>query len=370
MPVDVQSDRVVITHGESVAEVLLWGATVTSWKYKGIERLFVSSKAVLDGTKAVRGGIPLVFPQFGPGPLPQHGFARVSKWTWGGLSVENASETRVEFSLLPEAIPASQKAIWPHDFRLVYTVALFGSSLQTTLRVRNLGTAPFEFTSLLHTYLRIKDIDHAGVVGLTGYPFADKVTETRTESEPRLSVRVASEVDRIYQRVKNDHITVEGTGVGGGAIVIHKSGFDDVVVWNPWVDKAKGMSDFGDEEFKEMICVEVGNVSTPRKLGPNETWEAGQRGGRRRPPVLVGEGQNPKFAFEFLAHVDMKKTTTKFPAARIKKIMRLDEDVGKVAQVTPLLISKALECFLQSMLEATLVETRARNAKRMTVAHV
>ncbi|KAH9245480.1 hypothetical protein BASA83_001625 [Batrachochytrium salamandrivorans] len=66
----------------------------------------------------------------------------------------------------------------------------------------------------------------------------------------------------------------------------------------------------------------------------------------------------------------MKKLVTKFPAARIKKIMRLDEDVGKVAQVTPLLISKALECFLQSMIEATLVETRSRNAKKMTSAHV
>ncbi|XJO75513.1 hypothetical protein BDV3_006184 [Batrachochytrium dendrobatidis] len=66
----------------------------------------------------------------------------------------------------------------------------------------------------------------------------------------------------------------------------------------------------------------------------------------------------------------MKKLSTKFPAARIKKIMRSDDDVGKVAQVTPLLISKALECFLSSMVEATLVETKARNAKKMTSAHV
>ena len=65
-----------------------------------------------------------------------------------------------------------------------------------------------------------------------------------------------------------------------------------------------------------------------------------------------------------------KKIKTKLPAARIKRIMRLDEEVGKVAQVTPFLIAKALEIFLASMVEHTLVETKARNAKKMTSAHV
>ena len=50
-----------------------YGATVLSWIVDGTEKLFLSSKAILDGTKAIRGGIPLVFPQFGPGVLQQHG---------------------------------------------------------------------------------------------------------------------------------------------------------------------------------------------------------------------------------------------------------------------------------------------------------
>ncbi|ORX50558.1 DNA polymerase epsilon subunit C [Hesseltinella vesiculosa] len=65
-----------------------------------------------------------------------------------------------------------------------------------------------------------------------------------------------------------------------------------------------------------------------------------------------------------------KKYKTKFPVARIKKIMQLDEDVGKVAQATPILISKALELFMQSLIDQACTEARDRNAKRLTVAHL
>ncbi|RGB34239.1 histone-fold-containing protein [Rhizophagus diaphanus] len=56
--------------------------------------------------------------------------------------------------------------------------------------------------------------------------------------------------------------------------------------------------------------------------------------------------------------------------ARIKKIMQMDEDVGKVAQATPVLISKALELFMQSLIDHACQETRTRNAKRMSVSHL
>ncbi|KAF9291861.1 hypothetical protein BGZ88_006688 [Linnemannia elongata] len=65
-----------------------------------------------------------------------------------------------------------------------------------------------------------------------------------------------------------------------------------------------------------------------------------------------------------------KKYKTKFPVARIKKIMQMDEDVGKVAQATPILISKALELFMQSLIDEACMETRAKNAKRLTAAHL
>ncbi|EGF80059.1 hypothetical protein BATDEDRAFT_35052 [Batrachochytrium dendrobatidis JAM81] len=224
MTVDVNPDFVTVTHAGSTITIYLWGATVTSWKYYGVENLFLSSKAVLDGSKPIRGGIPLVFPQFGSGQdkvLPQHGFARVSKWKYLGLEVENAAETTVRFGLTPFMIPEAQRALWPHDIASV------------------------------------------GIVGLTGFPYVDKVANSaRTEMEPRSIITIQGEVDRVYENVKNDYISIQGTGVGG-------------VVWNPWVEKAKAMSDFDDSEFQQMVCVEVGNV-TLMEVAAGKEWNGTQ----------------------------------------------------------------------------------------------
>ncbi|KAJ8326108.1 hypothetical protein O5D80_005466 [Batrachochytrium dendrobatidis] len=279
MTVDVNPDFVTVTHAGSTITIYLWGATVTSWKYYGVENLFLSSKAVLDGSKPIRGGIPLVFPQFGSGQdkvLPQHGFARVSKWKYLGLEVENAAETTVRFGLTPFMIPEAQRALWPHDFHLIYTVSAFGSALKTSLSVRNTGNTAFKFESLLHTYLRVQDIASVGIVGLTGFPYVDKVANSaRTEMEPRSIITIQGEVDRVYENVKNDYISIQGTGVGGGSLTLHKSEFKDVVVWNPWVEKAKAMSDFDDLEFQQMVCVEVGNV-TLMEVAAGKEWNGTQ----------------------------------------------------------------------------------------------
>ncbi|BFZ65111.1 H2A super protein [Saitoella coloradoensis] len=65
-----------------------------------------------------------------------------------------------------------------------------------------------------------------------------------------------------------------------------------------------------------------------------------------------------------------KAYKTKFPVARIKKIMQADEDVGKVAQITPIVISRALELFMQQIILASTEKTRERGAKRVTVGHM
>ncbi|KAI9090950.1 galactose mutarotase-like domain-containing protein, partial [Phlyctochytrium arcticum] len=218
--------KVVVTHGDSTADIYYYGATVTSWKVHGLERIFLSSNAILNGTKAIRGGIPLVFPHFGTIPtskLPQHGFARNSKWRWVGATKDTAAETVVAFELTPENVPENLRELWQH----------------------------------------VAEIATVAVAGLTGSAFVDKVTGGTTQnSEDRERVTVASEVDRVYEGVKGDAITIQGTAIG--------------VVWNPWVDKAKAMADFGDEEYHNMICVEVGHVAQPVELKPGETWTGGQ----------------------------------------------------------------------------------------------
>ncbi|KAI8819479.1 putative glucose-6-phosphate 1-epimerase-like protein [Fimicolochytrium jonesii] len=293
MPVDTSNPtKVILTHNTSTAEIYYFGATLTSWKPHGTERLFLSSKAILDGSKAIRGGIPIVFPHFGTIPsskLPQHGFARNSLWKLDGIPSESTTETTVTLSLSPDSVPPNLRELWPHAFHLAYTVTLTDGELKTALGITNPSPAAWDFTTLLHTYLRVGDIAPVRVAGLHGVPFVDKVAaegEEATAVEGREAVSVAREVDRVYGPVQNDELVVKGTGVGDGTVFVHKQNFPDVVVWNPWIEKAKGMADFADDEYHNMICVEVGHVSTPVTLAPGQTWQGSQTLGARKGAAL------------------------------------------------------------------------------------
>ncbi|XP_041035856.1 dr1-associated corepressor [Cetorhinus maximus] len=65
-----------------------------------------------------------------------------------------------------------------------------------------------------------------------------------------------------------------------------------------------------------------------------------------------------------------KKYNARFPPARIKKIMQTDEEIGKVAAAVPVIISRALELFLDSLLTKACHVTQSRNAKTMTTSHL
>nr|POE64972.1 glucose-6-phosphate 1-epimerase [Quercus suber] len=146
--------------GDSV-EILLFGATVTSWKSNGKENLWLSSGAKMDGSK----------PVFGPPPkdhatsaLPQHGFARNSVWEYlgssssesGALSKGADDSVKLDFGLSQAQLSAESKKAWPFDFALVYSVTLGKDGLQTMLNVQNKGEKSFDFQMLLHTYFRVK----------------------------------------------------------------------------------------------------------------------------------------------------------------------------------------------------------------------
>ena len=150
--------------------VHLYGATVTSWTTSdSTERLWLSEKAVLDGSKAVRGGIPVVFPVFGPPPkdhatggLPQHGFARTSTWEFLGKNTSESASARaddtvkLDFGLSSSMLDGKNRNAWPYEFGLVYCVTLGKGSLETTMHVQNNGSQTFDFHCLFHTYLRIE----------------------------------------------------------------------------------------------------------------------------------------------------------------------------------------------------------------------
>lgn len=284
------NSRVVasLPSGESV-EVLLHGATVVSWKSAGTENLFLSDKAVLDGKKPVRGGIPLVFPVFGPPPssgplstLPQHGFARSSRWEFLNQSSSEASTSarsaaddsvKLDFGLSSSNLSPESLRAWPHKFSIIYSVTLSKSTLQTTMLVRNESEVSFEFQLLMHTYLRVTDIGQVTVSGLNGASYIDKVKSASKAQETQSELGISGEMDRVYTGLQPQKPVVVSQG-GKPRFEVIRDNLEDLVVWNPWIDKAAGMSDFAPQEaYKQMICIEAGAVNGWQKLEPGDTFE-------------------------------------------------------------------------------------------------
>ncbi|KAK9371977.1 galactose mutarotase-like domain-containing protein [Lipomyces chichibuensis] len=281
MPIEQKDKEVILTlpSDESTSvKILLHGANILSWTIAGKEQLWLSEGAILDGSKAVRGGVPLVFPVFGKaglGPtstLPQHGFARLS--TWEFLGQVSASPLTVQFGLGPENVSDAFRKAWDFDFTLIYTIALGEDTLETAMRVENTSKVNWDFQILFHTYFRIPDLDKVEVNGLTGVTVKDKVSKS-DYSELNNSVTVTSETDRVYENVNNDVLIASA---GKALFHIYRKNVADVVVWNPWVNASKNMGDFRPEDgYKSMICVEAGSVSKWTTLCPGQTWECSEK---------------------------------------------------------------------------------------------
>ncbi|KLJ08542.1 hypothetical protein EMPG_16017 [Blastomyces silverae] len=292
--ISVEEDKVQasLASGESVT-VNLFGATVVSWKLaNGEEQLFLSQKAVLDGSKPIRGGIPLVFPVFGPPPkdhatsaLPQHGFARNTYWEFLGKSTSESegqngdSSVKLDFGLSTSMLSDKFKSDWPYEFGLVYSVTLSKDSLGTSLQVRNQGGKPFDFQVLLHSYFKVEDIAKVRILNLQSKTYVDKVLNASTHVESSPALTITQETDRVYQSLdpKVPIVIANGDDNNSPLFSISRESLDDIVVWNPWVEKAKGMADFApDDGYKNMICVEAGSVVGWQTLEAGESWECGQ----------------------------------------------------------------------------------------------
>jgi len=245
-------------------DVYIHGAHATSWRdASGRQNLFMSEKSVFKPGFPIRGGIPVVFPQFGDGPLPKHGFARISEWKL--LSAQSVEDDCVEARL--ELCENQQTLkIWPHKFRLELVFRLKAVGLEISFSITNTGRKEFVFKNGLHTYFSVTDISRVSVEGLAGSKFIDYVGDGTEENEKRERILFDRETDRVYP-LAADTIILEDGGLGH-KMVIKKYGMNDVVIWNPWVEKSKRMEDFGDIEYNNMVCVETGNLHQPVILSP------------------------------------------------------------------------------------------------------
>jgi glucose-6-phosphate 1-epimerase len=258
---------------KNYAVVNLHGATLTSWIQNGQEVIFVSKDAIFNNKKAIRGGVPVVFPQFGAWDLgPQHGFCRISKWEQvGDCKVEDGC-VKCVFRLCDNE---DTRKMWNNKFELLYSVALTQTDLNFELVVRNKGDRSFSFTWLLHTYFKLDDVAKATVSGLGGLTYIDKTQGGQEFVEKDNLVKITGFTDRVYKTAPGPH---DITGVAGGRTIrVEKDNFLDTVVWNPWIENAKKMADFGDDQYTEMVCVEAGCVAAPVEVGPGEQYKSSQK---------------------------------------------------------------------------------------------
>ncbi len=230
----------------------LYGAHVTGFQPVGHKPvLFVSDATMYQRGKAIRGGVPVCFPWFGPHPsdkaAPSHGPARITDWELAGVDRE---EDALSLNLSAAFDP------YQVDYRVT-----FGHELSMALAVRNTSESTATFESALHTYLAVGDARQVGITGLSGVEYLDKVDGTKRKTQPDQPITFTGETDRVY--VDTGSACVLTDPVIGRQITVDKSGSRSTVIWNPWVDKAAAMGDFGNEEWLEMACIETANA------GPN-----------------------------------------------------------------------------------------------------
>lgn len=251
----------------STAEIYLQGAHVTHFQKKGDSPLlFLSQCSRFSANEPIRGGVPVIFPWFGPREgMPQHGFVRLKSWELKEVAPAPDGSVSVRFSL-PEYPEAS--AFLPFSVEYVVTVS---ESLSLELLVTNKSKdEAFTFENCLHTYFEVADISAVSVTGLKGVTYLDKVANFAEKREAGEAINVSSEVDRIYQNT-TDTVEILDQKLGR-KVRVEKHGSVSTVVWNPWIAKAQQMPDFGNDEYQRMICVESGNVAANSiRLPPNET---------------------------------------------------------------------------------------------------
>ena len=260
--------KIVITTAAAAGEMYLHGAHVTSWKPTNAEEvLFVSAKSRWDDSHAIRGGIPICFPWFGDKAndpkAPAHGFVRAKSWQLESTAYDGSAATASMFTESDD----STKKWWSADFRLVYRVT-FGSELVLELLLANTGNVPLRFEEALHTYHKVGDVTGIRVRGLDGFQYLDK-TDSLHEKTQQGDITIDSETDRVY--LNTQHPLELDDAVLHRRTRIAKENSSTTVIWNPWIQKAAAMADLGDEEWRQMICIETSNVSgLAVELGPGQ----------------------------------------------------------------------------------------------------
>lgn len=250
---------IVIRNQSASALISLHGGQILSYKPVDEEAdlLFLSEKSNYSDGKAIRGGIPVCWPWFGPDPKglqrPNHGFVRNHLWTVSNTTITD-TETKVSLQFFENY---KKEKTWKQPFALTLEITV-GKSLSLKLITRNTGGKTFSITQAFHSYFYVGDIAQVQVNGLEGGEYFDKLDQGTQKSQMR-PLTISEEVDRIYTEVK-DSVVINDPATQR-KIQISSPGNETVVVWNPWIKGSEKITDLTHNDFKHFVCVETGNIA-------------------------------------------------------------------------------------------------------------
>lgn len=266
--------RAEITTPSATATLYLQGAHLTQWQPAGEQPvLFLSARSEFAPGKAIRGGIPVIAPWFGPDtrnrangqPGPSHGFARTQPWTLAFAALVG-EELHLTLTLGPTEL---SRSLGYADLRIAYQVNV-GATLTLQLTLANSGAAPIPFEEALHTYLAVADVRQARLMGLTGAQYLDKMDGMRQKLETAEALVLTGPTDRVY--LDTEATCIVEDPLLGRRLIVANGNSRSTVVWNPWTELTRGLKDMDPEGWQGMLCVETANAGPDaRTLGPGET---------------------------------------------------------------------------------------------------
>jgi glucose-6-phosphate 1-epimerase len=266
--------KILLTSSDGArVEIIDQGAHVCSWiPSNGEEQLFLSRTSEFREGAAIRGGVPIIFPQFaGMGVLPKHGFARTSEWQLLKNEVNQDGVAQANFELQENI---ARLCIWPYVFRAEFIVSVAANYLQLEFLVHNTGDTRFSFTCALHSYFKVEDTDKTRIQGLQGLTFRDSAHGQIQQGQQQESdLTITTEIDRIYA---NTHAPIV-IAQPHQHLHLQQRGFNDAVVWNPGAEKGAQLSDLEPNGYQHMLCVEAARIVQPIALEPGMSWSGMQR---------------------------------------------------------------------------------------------
>ncbi len=274
--------------------VSLHGAQVLSWRTSdAVERLYLSPRAIFDGHNAIRGGVPVCFPQFnqrkvGDHMLPKHGFARSLAWSvldpsrLTNIDLASAASSSqpcasLALGLTHASLSHETQSLWPYKFEVILLVHLEMDQLKITISISNRDIKEWSFALALHTYLRVSDIAQTCVKGLQGVRYWDAVKDLKSPGtvQPQAAedLHFLSETDRVYQAAP----ALLGLQTPEASLFIEQSAtFTETVVWNPGATLCAQLADMPSDGYREMLCIEAACIDQAISLKPGANWRGSQ----------------------------------------------------------------------------------------------